>query len=102
MIDWDDILAVHGPAVWRRAYRLLGNADEADDCLQSVFLAALETSRGQRVRDWPALLHTLAANWAVDRLRRRSRQGGWFAGAPPLAGLAASTPPPNRQPGRRS
>ena len=96
LIDWDDILAVHGPAVWRGAYRLLGNADDADDCLQGVFLAALKTSRRQTVRDWPALLKTLAANWAVDRLRRRVHRGEWMREDPPLAGLTASTPPPDQ------
>ena len=28
--------------VWRTAWRLLGRADDAQDCLQDVFLAALD------------------------------------------------------------
>ena len=30
MIDWDDIVRLHGPAVWRTAQRILGNRADAD------------------------------------------------------------------------
>jgi len=48
--DWDDIIALHGRAVWRTAYRLLGNADDAEECLQDVFVSAWELSCRQRIR----------------------------------------------------
>jgi len=71
--NWDDIIALHGPAVWRTAYRLLGNADDAEECLQDVFLSAWEFSRRDRIRHWPAFLKQLATRRALDRLRQRAR-----------------------------
>jgi RNA polymerase sigma-70 factor, ECF subfamily len=74
MPDWPEIIEREGGAVWRTAYRLLGNRADADECFQEAFLAALEVSRREPVRDWGALLCRLAAARAVDRLRRRYRR----------------------------
>jgi RNA polymerase sigma-70 factor (ECF subfamily) len=75
MLNWDDIVAQHGPLVWRTAYRLVGNEADAADCYQEAFAAALSISRREIVRNWPALLQKLATVHALDRLRRRSREG---------------------------
>ncbi|MGP0064328.1 MAG: RNA polymerase sigma factor [Isosphaeraceae bacterium] len=75
MPDWDEILTRDGPAVWRTAYRIVGNRADADECFQEAFLAALEISRRGPVRHWCALLQRLAAARAVDRLRSRIRRG---------------------------
>lgn len=71
--DWDDILQRHGPRVWRMAHRLLGNPDDADECLQEVFLTAWEYERTRPIRHWPAFLQTILTNKALDKLRRRAR-----------------------------
>ena len=73
MTDWPAIVSRHSGAVWQTAYRLLGNHAEAADCYQETFLAALEISRRQNVRNWCALLTRLATCRAVDGLRRRAR-----------------------------
>jgi RNA polymerase sigma-70 factor (ECF subfamily) len=75
MPDWDEILARDGPAVWRTAYRVVGNRADADECFQEAFLAALEISRRGPVRHWCALLQRLATARAVDRVRSRLRRG---------------------------
>ena len=75
MPDWDEILTRDGPAVWRTAYRIVGNRADADECVQEAFLAALEISRQGPVQHWRALLQRLAATRAVDRLRSRLRRG---------------------------
>ena len=94
-MDWDDIFAAHGPAVWRTAYRLTGQAHDADECVQDVFLAAVELSRREAVRDWPALLKCAAINWAIGRLRRWARRGSRVSSDDGLlGGLAAATPGP--------
>lgn len=74
MPDWQEILRRDGPAVWRTVYRLLNNSADADDCFQEAFLAALEVSRREPVRNWRALLLSLAAARAVDRLRELCRR----------------------------
>ncbi len=72
--DWQLITEKHGPRVWQIAYRLLGNHSDAADCFQETFLAALEVSRRQHVRNLPGLLARLATTRAIDRLRQRGRQ----------------------------
>ncbi|MCP4250045.1 MAG: sigma-70 family RNA polymerase sigma factor [bacterium] len=75
MIDWNEILARYGPAVWLAAYRVVGRADDAEECLQEAFMGAFTLSQRERIRSWPAILKSLAVNRALDRLRRRARQG---------------------------
>lgn len=97
MPDWAEIIERDGASVWRTAYRLLGNRADADECFQEAFLAALEVARREPVRDWGALLRHLASSRAVDRLRRRYRQGNWslpvdfdaLPGAGPIPSRAA-------------
>jgi RNA polymerase sigma-70 factor (ECF subfamily) len=72
--DWQTIVTDYGPLVWRTAYRLLANHADAADCFQETFLAALELSRRQPVRNVSGLLVRLATTRAIDRLRQRGRQ----------------------------
>jgi RNA polymerase sigma-70 factor (ECF subfamily) len=72
--DWQAIVGDYGSLVWQTAYRLLGNRADAADCFQETFLAALEVSRRQPVRNLPGLLVRLATTRAIDRLRQRGRQ----------------------------
>ena len=93
MIDWQLIIEEHGPAVWRTAYRLLGNSADAADCFQETFVSALQFSRRRRVRNFSALLIRLATARAIDQLRRRFRRAN-FSSA-----LADSPDVPNTNPG---
>lgn len=75
MIDWQAISLQHSPLVWRTVTRLLGHGGaDAADCFQETFLAALDFSRRQEVRNWPGLLQRLATARALDQLRRRRRE----------------------------
>ena len=74
MIDWDSLLHREGSAVWRTIYRIVRNQADADECFQETFLAALELSSRETVRNWPALLQQLATRRAVDRIRKRLRR----------------------------
>ncbi|HEV2948238.1 MAG TPA: sigma factor [Gemmataceae bacterium] len=71
MTDWSQIVEQHGPAVWRTAVRLLRNEADAADCFQRTFVSALEFSRKQTVRNWPALLKQFVTARAIERLRQR-------------------------------
>ena len=72
--DWKTVVEGYGPLVWQTAYRLLANSADAADCFQETFLAALEISRRQQVRNLPGLLTRLATTRAIDRLRQRIRR----------------------------
>lgn len=70
---FDDVVAEHGPVVWRVCRALLPEAD-ADDAWSDTFLAALRAYPDLRpdsdVRAW---LVTIGHRKAVDVLRRRGR-----------------------------
>jgi RNA polymerase sigma-70 factor (ECF subfamily) len=72
--DWQSIVEQHGALVWQTAYRLLADESDTADCFQETFLAALELSRRQPVRNIAALLTRLATMRAIDRLRQRMRR----------------------------
>lgn len=91
MIDWDAIFKANGPAVWRTLYRILGSRADSDECLQEVFLAAVNVSRSQPIRNWPAWLQRLAVHRAIDQLRRRKRTPRGF-GHESVESLAGSAP----------
>ena len=68
----EQILASGLPSLYRRAYRILGNAADAEDALQDALLAAythLHQFRGQaKISTW---LTTIVLNCARLQLRRR-------------------------------
>jgi len=72
-MDWKTILERDGPTAWRAAYRLLGNAADAEDCLQDAVLAAMQLSRREPIANWRALLTRLTSTRAMDQLRQRYR-----------------------------
>ena len=71
MTDWDRIVRAHGPAVFRLAWRILGQAADAEDVVQEVFLQVYQMEQTEPVRWWPALLRRLTTCRALDRLRQR-------------------------------
>jgi len=71
VIDWNELVTQHGPGVFGAAYRVLGNAADAEDVTQDVFLEALDVWKRQRTTEWTGLLRRMATCRAVDRLRRR-------------------------------
>src|SRR6201987_2624758 len=70
----EQILAIGRTPLYRRAYRILGNAADAEDAVQDALLAAythLHQFRGQaKISTW---LTTIVLNCARLQLRRRPR-----------------------------
>ena len=62
----------YGRAVYLAAYRVLGDAGQAEDVQQDVFLRLLEKPPTD-VASWPAYLAAMATRQAIDRLRSRQR-----------------------------
>jgi RNA polymerase sigma-70 factor (ECF subfamily) len=71
MSDLASIIAEHSEAVWRTVYRLLNHHDDALDCYQETFLAALHLEGRDEIRHWRTLLVRIATRRAIDRLRQR-------------------------------
>jgi len=69
-----ELVNQHGQMVFSTAYRILGNAEDAEDALQDVFLKLLRIWNPETVRDWGAYLRVAASRSAVDILRRNRRR----------------------------
>jgi RNA polymerase sigma-70 factor (ECF subfamily) len=72
------IFREHAPRVLQAAYRVTGNADDAEDVLQTVFLRLVRREGGSPLSDSPGnYLHRAAINAALDVVRsRRSHRAG--------------------------
>lgn len=64
----------YGRTVFHAAYRVLGNAAQAEDVQQDVFLRLVE-SQPSAVDSWAAYLTTSAVRASIDVLRRHRRWG---------------------------
>jgi RNA polymerase sigma-70 factor, ECF subfamily len=73
MTDWPQIVREHGPMVWRTVRRLVSNDADGGDCFQRTFIAAIELSRKEAIRNWAGLLRRLATARAMECLRQRRR-----------------------------
>jgi RNA polymerase sigma-70 factor (ECF subfamily) len=73
--EMEDVLTRNMPSFYRRAYRYLGNAADAEDAVQDALLSAcrhLDQFKGQsKMSTW---LTTIVINSALTQLRRRPRQ----------------------------
>jgi RNA polymerase sigma-70 factor (ECF subfamily) len=73
--EMQDVLARSMPSFYRRAYRYLGNAADAEDAVQDALLSAcrhLNQFKGRsKMSTW---LTTIVINSALTQLRRRPRQ----------------------------
>lgn len=71
MDDWPRIVREHGPMAYETAWRVLGDAADAEDAVQDAFVDALRLHGREVVGNWGALLRHLAGRRAIDLLRRR-------------------------------
>jgi RNA polymerase sigma-70 factor, ECF subfamily len=74
VIDWDHIVADHGPMILRLACRILGHGPDAEDAVQEAFLQVYRIGQEQEVESWGGLLHRAVVHRSLDRLRRRRKR----------------------------
>ena len=90
--DFERLFRESSPMVYRSAFRLLGNPQDAEDVLQTVFLRFLRRDSSQgSVLQPETYLHRAAINAALDLLRARPRH------ASPLDSLSAEPASPSSQ-----
>ncbi len=65
------VFSDHKELVFRAAFRITGNANDAEDVLQTVFLRLLGSPQPPEIRHLRAYLHRAAVNAALDLLRTR-------------------------------
>jgi RNA polymerase sigma-70 factor, ECF subfamily len=70
--ELERIFREHHAMVFRAAYRVTGNADDAEDVLQTVFLRMVKRdASAQPVENIASFLHRAAVNGALDLVRSR-------------------------------
>jgi len=70
---WDDVVRTHGARVYRLAYRLTGNAHDAEDLTQDVFVRVFRSLSSYTPGTFEGWLHRITTNLFLDSMRRRSR-----------------------------
>jgi RNA polymerase sigma-70 factor (ECF subfamily) len=91
--DFNRLVEDHGPALYRMAYRLIGDPHEAEDLVQETFRSAwnsrtrYESGRGDR-----AWLASILRRRAVDYWRRRAPPKPLASEMSPEIGVAGDDP----------
>ena len=77
MAQPDDVEAwveAYGQEIHAYLWRMLGDGQEAEDCLQDTFVRALRHSGGEAIRAPRAWLYAIATNTARSQLGRNRRE----------------------------
>jgi RNA polymerase sigma factor (sigma-70 family) len=72
-LSWDDIVAEHSARVYRLAYRLTGNRQDAEDLTQDVFIRVFRSLDTYEPGNFNGWIHRITTNLFLDRVRRSSR-----------------------------
>ena len=87
----------HSRAIYRSAYRITGNAADAEDVVQETFLRAYRAlERFDARATFTTWLHRIAINCALDLIDSRKRRDGRVNDDEDLAGIASTTASPDR------
>ncbi len=70
---WDEIVEDHSARVYRLAYRLTGNAPDAEDLTQEVFVRVFRSLHTYQPGTFEGWLHRITTNLFLDGARRKSR-----------------------------
>ena len=71
--SWEEIVRQHSPRVFRLAYRLTGNAHDAEDLTQDVFVRVFRSLHRFQPGTFEGWLHRITTNLFLDGARRRQK-----------------------------
>lgn len=71
--SWEDVVSVHSARVYRLALRLTGNAHDAEDLTQDVFVRVFKSLHRFQPGTFEGWLHRITTNLFLDSARRRQR-----------------------------
>jgi RNA polymerase sigma-70 factor (ECF subfamily) len=71
--SWDEVVREHGDRVYRLAYRLTGNAHDAEDLTQETFIRVFRSLSSYQPGTFEGWLHRITTNLFLDMVRRRGR-----------------------------
>ena len=71
--SWEEIVRDHSARVYRLAYRLTGNAHDAEDLTQDVFVRVFRSLHKFQPGTFEGWLHRITTNLFLDSARRRKK-----------------------------
>ncbi len=71
--SWEQIVTDHSARVYRLAYRLTGNAHDAEDLTQEVFVRVFRSLHTYTPGTMAGWLHRITTNLFLDQARRKQR-----------------------------
>ncbi len=71
--SWEEVVRQHSPRVYRLAYRLTGNAADAEDLTQDTFIRVFRSLDSYEPGTFEGWLHRITTNLFLDGARRRAR-----------------------------
>jgi RNA polymerase sigma factor (sigma-70 family) len=70
---WDEVVREHSGRVYRLAYRLSGNPQDAEDLTQDTFIRVFRSLANFSPGTFEGWLHRITTNLFLDMVRRRQR-----------------------------
>jgi RNA polymerase sigma factor (sigma-70 family) len=70
---WDEVVRQHSARVYRLAYRLSGNPQDAEDLTQDTFVRVFRSLASFTPGTFEGWLHRITTNLFLDMVRRRQR-----------------------------
>src|SRR5690242_4839209 len=70
---WDEVVREHTARVYRLAYRLSGNQQDAEDLTQETFVRVFRSLSNYTPGTFEGWLHRITTNLFLDMVRRRQR-----------------------------
>ena len=71
--SWEQVVREHSARVYRLAYRLSGNAQDAEDLTQETFIRVFRSLAQYQPGTFEGWLHRITTNLFLDMVRRRQR-----------------------------
>src|SRR3990170_6691792 len=71
--SWDEVVREHADRVYRLAYRLTGNAHDAEDLTQETFIRVFRSLANYKPGTFEGWLHRITTNLFLDMARRKQR-----------------------------
>jgi len=75
MPSWDELVRQHADRVYRLAYRLAGNQQDAEDLTQETFIRVFRSVQNYQPGTLKAGCHRITTNLFLDMVRRRPASG---------------------------
>lgn len=72
MPSWGELVAEHADSVYRLAYRLTGNQQDAEDLTQDTFMRVFRSLKTYQPGTFGGWLHRITTNLFLDMVRHRS------------------------------